>query len=144
MSEFKQDRGNAIVQGALSYAGKNARIGTVGWCFGGGQALQAALTAGKQAVACVMYYGMPELEPERLQKLRCPVLGIFARRDHWITPQLVQRFQQAMRRAGKQLTVVSYDADHAFANPSNPQFDPRAAEDARRRAREFIRRHLRR
>jgi carboxymethylenebutenolidase len=35
MQEFKQERGNSIVQGALTYAGKNAKIGTVGWCFGG-------------------------------------------------------------------------------------------------------------
>jgi carboxymethylenebutenolidase len=40
--------------------GKSAKIGTIGWCFGGGLSLQASLTAGKQAAATVMYYGMPE------------------------------------------------------------------------------------
>ena len=59
MSEFKQDRGNAIVKGAVAYAGSSAKIGTIGWCFGGGQSMQAALTAGSQAAACVIYYGMP-------------------------------------------------------------------------------------
>ncbi|GBD06559.1 hypothetical protein HRbin21_00353 [bacterium HR21] len=142
MQAVSEQRIWAILQGVLAALPRTARIATLGWCFGGGWALQMALLAGDQAAGCVMYYGMPELELERLRKLHCPVLGIFARRDRWITPQLVQRFQQAMRRAGKQLTVVSYDADHAFANPSNPQFDSRAAEDARRRAREFIRKHL--
>ena len=60
MSEFKQERGNAIVKGALVYAGSNARVGTVGWCFGGGQSMQATLAAATQAAACVIYYGMPE------------------------------------------------------------------------------------
>ncbi|MCL5459668.1 dienelactone hydrolase family protein, partial [Loigolactobacillus coryniformis] len=49
MGEFKQDRGDAIVKGALTYAGKNAKVATVGWCFGGGQSMQATLAAGKQA-----------------------------------------------------------------------------------------------
>ena len=31
MQEFKKERGDAIIKGALAYAGKAAKIGTVGW-----------------------------------------------------------------------------------------------------------------
>src|SRR6478609_11633584 len=78
MQEFKQERGNNIVKGALAYVGPKANVGTVGWCFGGGQSIQATLAAGKQAVGCVIYYGMPEDNVERLKTLNCDVLDIFA------------------------------------------------------------------
>ncbi|HMI68073.1 MAG TPA: dienelactone hydrolase family protein, partial [Cyclobacteriaceae bacterium] len=42
MQEFKQERGDNIVKGALAYVGPAAKVGTVGWCFGGGQSMQAA------------------------------------------------------------------------------------------------------
>ncbi len=130
MGEFKQDRGNAIVQGALAYAGKNAKIGTVGWCFGGGQSLQAALTAGKQAVACVMYYGMPEEDVDRLRALNCDVLNIWPTQDQWINKTVMDKFEANMKAAGKNLTIKSYDADHAFANPSNPKHNKEFTADA--------------
>ena len=47
MQEFKQERGDMIVKGALNYVGKSAKVGTVGWCFGGGQSMLAHLTCRK-------------------------------------------------------------------------------------------------
>lgn len=120
MQEFKQERGNAIVSGALAYAGKNAKVGTIGWCFGGGQSMQAALTAAKQAVACVIYYGMPEEDVNRLKTLNCDVLNIWPTQDKWINKEVTDRFEKNMKEAGKKLTTKAYDANHAFANPSNP------------------------
>jgi carboxymethylenebutenolidase len=132
MQEFKQDRGNVIVSGAIAYAGKDAKIGTVGWCFGGGQSIQAALTAGKQTAACVMYYGMPEENVEKLKNLNADVLFIFAEKDQWINKDVVSRFEQNAKAAEKNLTVKSYNAGHGFANPSNPMgaFDENAYKDA--------------
>jgi carboxymethylenebutenolidase len=120
MQEFKKERGAEIVNGALAYAGPNAKIGTIGWCFGGGQSMQASLLAGKQAAACVIYYGQPEDDIERLKTLNCDVLDIWPMQDKWINKELTEKFQKNMATAGKKLTVKSYDADHAVANPSNP------------------------
>jgi len=142
MQEFKQDRGNAIVKGAMEYAGKNAKIGTVGWCFGGGQSLQATLTAGKQAVATVMYYGMPEDNVDRLKTLNNDVLFIFAAKDKYINADVVKKFEGNMKAAGKNLTVKTYEADHGFANPSNPIFDKTSAEDAYKNTIEFFKARL--
>ena len=142
MSEFKQERGNAIVKGALMYAGSNARIGTVGWCFGGGQSMQATLAAATQAAACVIYYGMPEENMDRLKTLNCDVLGIFAAKEKWINQDVVKKFEANMKEAGKNLTVKNYDADHGFANPSNPIFDKAASEDAYKNTVEFFRARL--
>lgn len=132
MQEFKQDRGDQIVKGALALAGKNAKIGTVGWCFGGGQSLLASLTAGSMAEACVMYYGMPVEDVEKLKTLHCDVLNIWATQDQWINKDVAQKFENNMKAAGKKLTNKSYDANHGFANPSNPlgNYNEAAAADA--------------
>lgn len=130
MQEFKQERGDAIIKGALDYAGKDAKIGTVGWCFGGGQSLLASLLAGDQAAACVIYYGMPVDDVSKLKTLKADVLGIFATLDQWINPQVVRKFEQNMKSVGKNITIKNYHADHGFSNPSNSIFDKQATEDA--------------
>lgn len=142
MGEFKQDRGNAIVKGAVAYVGANAKIGTIGWCFGGGQSMQAALTAGKQAAACVIYYGMPEENIDRLKGLNCDVLDVFATQDAWINKDVTAKFEANMKTAGKNLTVKPYDADHAFANPSNPKHNKEATADAYKNSVEFFKARL--
>jgi carboxymethylenebutenolidase len=142
MQGVRPGRAQAILRGAFGYAGKNARIGTIGWCFGGGWSLQAAMLAGNRATACVMYYGMPESDTAKLKAVSAPVLGIFAGRDQWITPVVVEQFQSNAKAAGIALTVQSYDADHAFANPSSPKFNADAKTDARRITLEFFRKNL--
>lgn len=143
MGEFKQDRGNAIVKGAIEFAGKNAKIGTIGWCFGGGQSMQASLTAGKQAAACVIYYGMPETDVNRLKNLNTDVLNIWPTQDQWINKEVTDKFEANMKEAGKKLTTKAYDADHAFANPSNPKFNPEFTADAYKSTLEFFKARLR-
>jgi carboxymethylenebutenolidase len=139
---FRQERGNMIVRGAMDLAGKEAKIGTVGWCFGGSQSLMASLTAGNQAVACVIYYGMPVDDVEQLKKLKPEVLGIFATKDGHITPQVVEKFEKNMKAAGKKVSIYNYDADHGFANPSNPIFDKAATESAFAHTTKFFREKL--
>lgn len=142
MGEFKQERGDAIVKGALTYVGKSAKIGTVGWCFGGGQSMQAALNAGKQAAACVIYYGMPEENVDRLKKLNCDVLTIWPTQDQWINVNVIDKFDSNMKAAGKNLTVKSYNADHAFANPSNPKHNKAFTADAYKNTLDFFKARL--
>ncbi|UYZ60654.1 dienelactone hydrolase family protein [Hymenobacter latericus] len=123
-------RAQNIIRGALQHAGPKAQVATLGWCFGGGWSLQAAMLAGKQAAGCVVYYGMPEKDVARLKTLNTDVLGIFATQDQSISPAVVKQFQGDMKKAGKQLTVHNFEAAHAFANPSNPKYDATAATKA--------------
>jgi len=144
MQEFKQERGNTIVKGAIAYAGKDAKIGTVGYCFGGGQSMQAALTSAKQAVACVIYYGMPEEDVTKLKTLNCDVLMIWATKDQWINKDMVDKFEANMKSADKKLIIKSYDAGHGFANPSNPMgsYDETAYKDSYKNTLEFFKGRL--
>ncbi|MGD1841898.1 MAG: dienelactone hydrolase family protein [Thermonemataceae bacterium] len=130
MQAVSKARAEAIIEGALNYVGNKADIYTIGWCFGGGWSLQTSIMAGKQAAGCVMYYGMPEKEVDRLKKLKTDVLGIFANKEKWITPEVVDTFAENMDKANKTLVLKRFDAEHAFANPSNPQYDKEATEAA--------------
>jgi carboxymethylenebutenolidase len=130
MQAVKEDRARAIIKGAIGYAGPKAHIATIGWCFGGGWSLQASLMAGKQAVACVMYYGMPEQDVTKLKTLNTAVLGNFANKDQWINTKVVGQFADNMKKAGKTLILHQYDADHGFANPSNPVYNSDATKEA--------------
>ena len=127
---MKTDRAEAIIKGAIAHAGPKAQIGSIGWCFGGGWSLQTALLAGPQAEACVLYYGMPEKDVAKLKTLHTDVLGIFAEQDKWINPEVVGEFVKNMGEAEHKVTIKSYPADHAFANPSNPKFSQPYAADA--------------
>jgi len=142
MQSVKKERAEAIIKGALNYAGEKANIATVGWCFGGGWSLQASMLAGAKARACLMFYGMPEEEQAKLENLFAPVLLIWAKKDQWINKNVVTKFQATMQRAHKDLKVKSYDADHAFANPSNPKYNKEFADDAFKSSIGFIKKHL--
>ena len=73
-----------------------------------------------------------------LKKLQGPVLGIWAKRDGWITPEKVAAFDLALKDAGIKHEFRSYDADHAFANPTGGRYNPPAAQDANEAARRFL------
>jgi carboxymethylenebutenolidase len=139
MQASDADRSKAIINGAIGFAGKDARIATVGWCFGGGWSMQGALLAGNQLAGCVIYYGMPETDVARLKTLNADVLFIWANKDEWINEKVKDEFVQNMKTAGKNLTVKEYPADHAFANPSNPKYDKESGDDAWKNATAFLR-----
>lgn len=129
MQSAKEARLEAIMNSGIVHAGKKAKIASVGWCFGGGLSLKSAILEGKKAVACVMYYGMPVKDVEKLKTLSTDVLGLFAT-EQWISKPIIEEFAANMKTAGKSLDYKIYDAAHAFANPSNPKFDQVASDDA--------------
>jgi carboxymethylenebutenolidase len=142
MNALDTKRATAIIEGALKYVGPNSKIASIGWCMGGGWALQTALLAGKRDIGCVMFYGMPEENVDKLKNLNSDVLFIWAKKDQWINQDVVTKFEKNMKEAGKTLTVKAFDADHAFANPSNPQFDKKATEEANKLAMDYLKNHL--
>jgi carboxymethylenebutenolidase len=142
MKSVTTERAEAIIKGALSYVGNKANIATIGWCFGGGWSMQTALLAGKQTKACVMYYGMPEEKIEKLKTLNAPVLFVWPEQDQWINKEMVTKFEANMKEAKKSVEVKKYNADHAFANPSNPKYSKEFADDAFKNSMTFIKKQL--
>lgn len=142
MQSVDNQRAIAIIQGAIEFAGPSAKIGTLGWCFGGGWSLQASIILEEQGKACVMYYGIIENTPDTFKKLNAPVLGIFAEKDAWVTPAVYDNLKKNLLDAGKEVTIKSFNADHAFANPSNTNFDIKAYKEAKELTLNFFRKHL--
>jgi len=120
-----------------------ARIGVIGWCFGGGWSLQTALMLPDKIDATVMYYGRPVDDVAALSKLKMPLMGFFGEQDKGITVQDVQAFQKALRAAQVDAEIHEYPhAGHAFANPSGENYRPAAATDAWKRTLAFFARYL--
>jgi len=122
----------------LAQALKGKKIATLGWSMGGGESLHAALSSPGKVSGTVIYYGLPVTDVNLLRKLSGPVLGIWARRDGWITPEKVAAFDLALKDAAIKHEFRSYDADHAFANPSGGRYNPAAAQDANEATRRFL------
>jgi carboxymethylenebutenolidase len=138
MQNVKTERAETIIKGVLKYIGNKAEVATIGWCFGGGWSMQTALLAGKQTKSCVMYYGAPEENLEKLKTLNGPVLFVWPEQDQWINKAMVDKFSANMKTCKKSLQVISYNTDHAFANPSNPKYSKEFADDAMSKALKFI------
>ncbi len=141
MGECKPERANSIITASAVFAGKKADFRTMGWCFGGGWSLKAALLLKDKTKACVMYYGMPEENIDVLKTLASNVVFIHASKDRWINDEVVQKFETNMKTAGKGLQVYRYDADHAFANPSNPKYNEVAAKAARMVVNDYLKKY---
>lgn len=118
---------------------KKDRIGAIGWCMGGGYALDVAL-AEPHLAADVIHYGHLATEPDELKKIQAPILGIFGGQDRGIPPDDVKKFQQSVEKLGKKIEVKIYpDAGHAFENPGNKQgYRPEDAADAWQRTVTFL------
>lgn len=138
MQSVKTERAKAIIEAAFNYAGKKADIATMGWCFGGGWSIQSALIGKNQVVGTVAYYGMPEMDVEKLKTLHADIMAVYGTKDKWITPEVGAKFENAMKEAGKKVESFYYDADHAFANPSNPNWDEKSAKDAQEKAETYL------
>jgi len=138
------------LQAAVRYLGSlesvNAsRIGSLGWCFGGGQSLQLSLNteAENPLAATVIYYGNLVIDEEELTKIQWPVLGIFGDQDESIPVEDVDRFGQALNSTGVPNEIYIYEGvGHAFANPSGDNYAPEQTGDAWQKTLAFLKRNL--
>ena len=121
----------------------HGRVGTIGWCMGGGFAIQLA-THVPRLGACVVNYGALPTDPNELQNIGAPVLGNFGADDRGITPADVHAFQKTMETLNRTVDIKIYDgAGHAFENPANQNgYRPQAAEDAWNRTVAFLNKYL--
>lgn len=119
----------------------NGKVGTSGYCLGGGWSLNASLA--NPVDATVVYYGNVEKKAVELKSLRGPVLVHFGQRDTIFTPESAKAFEGELRAAGKPGTVHIYDADHAFARTVGANYDKASADLAWSRTLEFLNANLR-
>jgi carboxymethylenebutenolidase len=134
------------LRGAATYLARHsstAKLGAVGFCMGGQLALFAA-TLNASIGACANFYGVhPNVKPD-YAKLSGPVLGLFAEKDGFVTPQVARDVDAAIKKTGRQSEIHIYPGvDHAFFNDDRPDaYNKAAADDAWRRTLTLFRQHL--
>jgi carboxymethylenebutenolidase len=142
------DRNSAIkeISAAVEYLRsidqvRNSKVGTVGWCMGGGLALSAAAN-GADVNAVVCFYGRP-LEVHDTAKLTSPVLGLYGDKDGGNPLSVVQDFDKDLERHNVPHHIHVYaGAEHAFFNDERPAYHPEAAADAWQRTLAWFRQYL--
>lgn len=117
-------------------------IGSIGWCFGGGQSLNLAIN-NSDLDATVMYYGQVSSDSEKLSNISWPLLGIFAEKDQGITVSSVKQFELQLNDLGITNEIIIYPGvDHAFANPSGDRYAPEESQDAWQKTVSFFNNNL--
>ena len=119
------------------------RIGSLGWCFGGGWSLNTAQLFPDELDAAVIYYGQVTDDDEKLRPISAPILGLFGAEDTGIKVESVETFRASLERLRKNHEIRIYPGvGHAFANPTGTNYNAEAATDAWARTLEFLGRHL--
>ncbi len=118
---------------------KKDRIGSIGWCMGGGYSLEVALQEPTLA-ADLIHHGHLATDTEALKKINAAILGIFGGKDQGIPPESVKKFEATLKQLGKRVEIKIYpDAGHGFENPNNKAgYRPDDAADAWKRTITFL------
>jgi len=148
MRGMPEDRALRDLKAAVAYLRTRPdvdaqKIGAVGWCMGGGWALNLAVAEPSLAGA-VLYYGHLMTDDATIAALKVPLLGNFGGQDQGIPPASVREFESKAKAAGKSVDFKIYpDAGHGFASSKDPQtFRAEDARDADARTDSFFGRVL--
>lgn len=117
--------------------------GIIGFCMGGQLALYEGSANPEKVSAVIDFYGIhPKVQPP-FEKLKAPVLGIFAENDKSVNPNVVQELSRKLKQLGKQHDFHTYQGrDHAFFNDVRPNYHAADAADAWQKSLSFLREHV--
>lgn len=151
------DRMEAVRQWLIHHEDSTGAAGVIGFCFGGGFALQLAPRGGF-AVASVNYGSLPK-DADEFLKQSCPIVASYGALDRTLKGAAAQ-LEHALDLAGVDHDVKEYPGtDHAFMNDhaedripfainviaflfGGGKYHPESAADARERIVAFFDKHL--
>lgn len=133
----------AAVKFGQDLPASNHHIGAVGYCWGGRTSFNfAARTPGIEAA--VVYYGTTPNDPERVQEILAPVLGLYGGEDARTT-MTAEPGKKLMDAAGKSFEYHVYDgAGHGFLRQQDGMdgANLKASQDAWPRTLAFLREYI--
>lgn len=124
------------IQAAIDYAAKasGAKVGIIGFCWGGLLAWRAACTLNGLSAAVPYYGGGITAEAEIALQPKVPVMAHFSDRDHSVPMEGVVAFT----RAHPEVVAHIYSADHGFNCDQRGAYNEDAAKLARERSLTFL------
>jgi carboxymethylenebutenolidase len=145
IGELEPDRITSDLDAVYGYvnglpAVEKDRVGTIGFCWGGGQSFRYA-TNNPNLKAVVVCYG-PAPDSAAIKRIKAPVLGIYGENDARITGSLPEVTAE-MQSAGKTyIPEVFPETGHGFLKPGRKGSDGPQVERAWKRIVEFYRARL--
>jgi carboxymethylenebutenolidase len=119
----------------------DAKIGGVGFCFGGGMTWNL-LQAGEQRLAvAVPFYG-PAPESPDFSKAKAAVYAMYGEQDERVNATR-DRAEAALKAAGLTYEIRTFaGAGHAFFNDTGQRYNPEAAQQAWQEMLDWFNQHL--
>ncbi len=138
---------DASVAFARGDGGNTARLGAIGFCWGGRAVLMYAAHNPKlkAAVAC---YGFPQrafhdgdrYPMDVVEDNKVPTLGLYGGADKGIPEDVIKAYFDALKKSGNTASeyVIYPGASHGFLADYRPTYDKAAAEAAWKRANDWM------
>jgi carboxymethylenebutenolidase len=146
MMALELDRAGRDMSGAVDEVASHSSgdgVGVIGFCMGGGLALMLASQRPDKVRAVVAFYGAVPWQGAQpdYSALTAGVLGHYAGKDEWATPEVGRALVRTLREAGNNDAAIHIypESDHAFFNDTRPEvYDAEASELAWQRTLEFL------
>jgi carboxymethylenebutenolidase len=119
----------------------NAKIGVVGFCFGGGMTWNLLQAGEARLAAAVPFYG-PAPESPDFSNAKAAVYAIYGEQDERVNASR-DRAEAALKAAGLTYEIQTFaGAGHAFFNDTGQRYNPEAAQQAWQKMLDWFNQHL--
>lgn len=119
----------------------NAKIGVVGFCFGGGMTWNLLQAGEERLAAAVPFYG-PAPESPDFSNAKAAVYAIYGEQDERVNASR-DRAESALKAAGLTYEIQTFaGAGHAFFNDTGQRYHPEAAQQAWQKMLDWFNQHL--
>ncbi len=119
------------------------KVASIGFGFGGGWSLNAAMLLPDELSASVTYYGQVINDQEKLSAVQAPLLGLFAADDRVITAKSVFAFEVTLQALAKEFEIEIYSGvGRGFADPRSERYSAETAALAWSQTLNFLGRHM--
>jgi carboxymethylenebutenolidase len=118
-----------------------AKVGAVGFCFGGGMTWNLLQAGEPRLAAAVPFYG-PAPESPDFSKAKAAVYAVYGEQDERVNASR-DRAEAALKAAGLTYEIQTFaGAGHAFFNDTGPRYNAEAAEQAWQDMLDWFNQHL--